>query len=112
MAARLASGLWVAAYLARLRLQGIPAYLVHRGDDTAGAVIVKLALMDGTARAHERGFDLASGARLWRILSEGDEADVDAVIARQRARDRDLWVIEVEDRAGRVLLDEDGLSDG
>jgi hypothetical protein len=35
---------------------------------------------------------------------------VDAVIARQRRVDPDLWVIEVEDRAGRHLLDEDGLS--
>ncbi|MFN5826482.1 MAG: DUF1491 family protein, partial [Rhodobacterales bacterium] len=37
------------------------------------------------------------------------EAAVDAVIARQRGHDRDLWVIEIEDRAGRTLLDEDGL---
>ena len=36
-------------------------------------------------------------------------ADVDAVITRQRGHDRDLWVIEIEDRAGRTLLDEDGL---
>ncbi|MGL5008763.1 MAG: DUF1491 family protein, partial [Paracoccaceae bacterium] len=33
------------------------------------------------------------------------------LLTRQRARDPDLWVIEVEDRAGRSLLDEDGLAD-
>ena len=44
----------------------------------AGAVIVKLALLNGQARAYERGFDLAAGARLWRVLSEGEEAAVDA----------------------------------
>ncbi len=110
MSARLATGLWVAAYLARLRLAAIPAYLVARGDDTAGAVIVKLATLDGQAQAFERGFDLATGARVWRGLVAGAEAEVDAVLARQRARDRDLWVIEIEDRAGRTLLEEDGLS--
>ena len=43
MSARLASGIWVSAYLARLRLADIPAYVVARGDDTAGAVLVKQA---------------------------------------------------------------------
>ena len=38
------------------------------------------------------------------------EVDVDALLARQKSRDRDLWVIELEDRQGRTLLDEDGLS--
>jgi hypothetical protein len=52
-----------------------------------------------------------TGARAWVILTEGDEAEVDAALRRQRARDPDLWVIEVEDRQGRHLLDEQGLSD-
>jgi hypothetical protein len=30
-------------------------------------------------------------------------------VARQRKFDPDLWVIEIEDRQGRTLLDEDGL---
>lgn len=106
MSARLASGIWVAAYLHRLQIDGIPAYVIARGDDTAGAVLVKLALMDGTARAYQRGFDLASGARVWQVLVEGPEAVVDGAIARQRSFDPDLWVIEVEDARGRILLDE------
>jgi hypothetical protein len=108
--ARLASGIWVSAYLRRLDLAGVPAFVTARGDQTAGAVLVKLALLDGTARLYERGFDLASDARLWRLRAEGPETEVDAALARERARDRDLWVIEVEDRQGRSLLDEDGLS--
>jgi hypothetical protein len=34
---------------------------------------------------------------------------VDEAVARQRRFDPDLWVIEVEDRAGRHLLGEEGL---
>ncbi|MGQ0564062.1 MAG: DUF1491 family protein [Gemmobacter sp.] len=109
--ARLASGLWVAAYLARLQAAAIPAYVTRRGDAGAGAVVVKLATLDGRARAFERGFDLASDRRMWRVLAEGPEAEVDAVLARARARDRDLWVIEVEDRQGRTLLDQEGLDE-
>ncbi|WP_431298376.1 DUF1491 family protein [Tabrizicola sp. BL-A-41-H6] len=111
MSARLASGIWVSAYLTRLRLADIPAYVTAKGDAQAGAVVVKVALLDGTARAFERRSDLTSGARAWMQMAEGPEAEVDAMLTRQRARDPDLWLIELEDRQGRTLLDEDGLSD-
>ena len=108
--ARLTTRFWVDAYLARLRLSDIPAFVVAHGDDTAGAVVVKLSTLDGRARLFHRSFDLTSDARVWAVLSEGAEAQVDDAIARQRRFDPDLWVIEVEDRAGRSLLDQDGLS--
>jgi hypothetical protein len=107
--ARLTAEFWVQAYLARLRLADIPAYVVARGDATAGAVLVKQAPLDGTARAFQRSFDPMTGERRWMVLADGPEPDVDAAIARQRDFDPDLWVIEVEDRAGRHLLDEPGL---
>ena len=111
MGDRLTAEFWVAAYLTRLRLQDIAAFVVAHGDDSAGTVLVKLNRLDGTAVAYQRSFDLMSGARAWVVLTEGVEAEVDAALRRQRARDPDLWVIEVEDRQGRHLLDEPGLSD-
>ncbi len=108
---RLTAEFWVQAYLARLRLRDIPAFVVAHGDDTAGAVLVKLNTLDGRARAFQRSFDPLSGARQWIVLAEGEERAVDAAVDRQRGFDPDLWVIEVEDRAGRHLLDEDGLSE-
>lgn len=112
MTPRLASGVWVSAYLTRLRLADIPAYVTAKGDADAGAVVVKVALLDGTARAFERRSDLMSGARAWFLLAEGPEAEVDALVKRTKGRDPDLWVIELEDRQGRTLLEEPGLSDG
>jgi hypothetical protein len=111
MTARLASGIWVSAYLARLRLAEIPAYVTAKGDPEAGAVVVKVALLNGSARAFERRSDLLSGRRAWILLAEGPEAEVDVLLTRSRARDPDLWVIELEDRQGRTLLDEEGLAD-
>lgn len=108
--ARLASGLWVHAYLRRLALANIPAFVTAHGDDTAGAVLVKLNTLNGQATALMRQYDLTTGVRVWQQLAHGVEEDVDTSIAKQRDFDRDLWVIEVEDRAGRHLLDEDGLS--
>lgn len=110
MSARLAAGVWVDAYLARLRLAAIPAYVMARGDATAGAVVVKLATMDGRARAFQRRHDLMADGRVWFVLAEGDETEIDAILRRERARDPDLWLIEVEDRLGRTLLEEEGLS--
>ena len=106
---RLTAEFWVQAYLTRLRLVEIPAFVVARGDNTAGAVLIKLNTLDGKAVAFQRSFDLMSGERRWIELSSGDEREVDDAISRQRGFDPDLWVIEVEDRNGRHLLDEPGL---
>ena len=109
---RLTADFWVHAYLARLRLQDIPGFVVTHGDDTAGAVLVKLSTLDGRACAFHRSFDLNTGSRVWVVLEQGAEAAVDAAIARQRHFDPDLWVLEVEDRQGRHLLDQPGLAEG
>ena len=108
---RLTSDIWISAYLTRLRLADIPAFVVQRGNATAGAVLVKLNLLDGQGIVFQRSFDLQSGARNWVELISGDEADLDLAIVRQRDFDPDVWVVEVEDRLGRHLLDEPGLSE-
>lgn len=108
--ARLTARFWVDAYLARLRVFDIPAFVVAHGDDTGGAVLVKLATLDGQATVFQRSFDLMSGNRKWVELAAGEEREVDAAIGRQRSFDPDLWVIEVEDRQGRHLLQEEGLN--
>ena len=106
---RLTARFWVDAYLARLRMFDISAFVVAHGDDTGGAVLVKMATLDGQAAVFQRSFDLMTGDRKWVELTKGDERDVDEAITRQRGFDPDLWVIEVEDRQGRHLLDEEGL---
>lgn len=107
---RLTARFWVDAYLARLRVYDIPAFVVAHGDDTGGAVLVKLATLDGNAILFQRSFDLMTGERAWAELSKGAETEVDGAVARQRGFDPDLWVIEVEDRQGRHLLDQAGLT--
>ena len=107
--ARLAAGLWVSAYLARLGQQNIPAYVVAHGDDTAGAVLVKCARLDGTAQLWAREWDFETDSRDWRMTLDGAERAVDASIRKLRGLDPDLWVVEVESREGRVLLGEEGL---
>ena len=110
--ARLATSIWVSAYLMRLSLEGIPAHIVKRGDATAGAVAVKLAFMNGRASFYTRGYG-PDGRPGWQPQAEdAEEAEVDAAIQRQRRYDPDLWVIEVEDPRGRHMLDAPGLEPG
>jgi hypothetical protein len=108
---RLATEIWVAAYLLRLRQAAIPAFLTARGDDGAGAVLVKVATLDGGAALYARQYDLHTDRRTWIQIEAGPEADVDAALGRERQRDPDLWIIEVEDKAGRSLLDEPGVGE-
>ena len=102
---RLATEFWVHAYIKRLELQNIPAYVVSHGDNTAGAVLVKVATLDGQACLMHRSYDLQSGDLSWTELSSGPESDVDNFIAKQRSYDPDLWVIEVESSSGKHLLE-------
>lgn len=110
MTPRLAARVWIDAYLRRLDLELIPAHIARKGDATAGAVLVKLATMDGRAQLFQRSFDLMTGERTWVVLAEGDEAEVEEAARRQGKFDPDLWVIEVEDPKGRHLLDDPGLN--
>lgn len=109
--ARLTADFWVRAYLRRCELADIPAFVTAKGDPTAGAVLIKLATLDGRAQIFQRSFNLATGSRAWVALASGVEPEVDAAIARQRRNDPDLWVVEIESKKGQTLLGEDGLSD-
>ncbi|WP_201450235.1 DUF1491 family protein [Sphingobium yanoikuyae] len=43
-------------------------------------------------------------------IAQGPERDIDAITTREAGFDPDLWVIEIESRDGRTLLDQDGLA--
>ena len=107
---RLTSGFWVDAYRMQLEALGVPVMVVAKGDATAGAVLIKLNTLDGQATLYHRSFNLMTGARVWDVLVSGTEAEVDGSISKQRSFDPDLWVIEVEDREGRHLLDDPSLA--
>ncbi len=105
---RLPTELWISAQLRRFNSMGVGAYLLRRGDAERGTVIVRLAGKDG-ARVLTQVRDL-DGKLTWMDVKEGavlppDEAD--AYIDRAVNRDSDLWVIEVETRAGENPFDQD-----
>jgi len=113
---RLKSEIWVRAYLKRCRAEGADALLARHGDDDAGAIYIKVSRLDGTAILFgpaPAGLDETREDRRWEALKSGPsaEADVDAFLERQVSFDADVWIVVVEDRAGRHFLD-DWLSPG
>ncbi len=111
---RIATELWVSAHLRRLGREGLPAYLLRRGDPRGGLVLLKLVDGRGAARVLTQSRDI-DGRRIWMTAGGRPgaaspammaEADADAYISRATGRDPDLWVIEIEDRDGRHPFDD------
>ena len=97
MTPRLTADFWVQAYLTRLRLADIPAFVVRKGDPTAGAVAVKLSPLDGSAALFQRRFDLMADTRRWEEVARGAEAEIDALF------DLDLHLRHVDTIFARVF---------
>ncbi len=97
--------LWVSALLRRANLAGAFATIVHRGDAERGDVLVKVLRARGEADLYGPAFNPEGPSEFERLEVEG-ESGVDSLVTRRRASDRDLWVIEIEDPAGRHFLTE------
>jgi hypothetical protein len=107
MQPRLKSGLWVKALIRRYDGQAIPATVVRKGDADAGAILVKINRRERGCIVLNRVQDPA-GTLVWQHATGAtpvDEPTADAYVARQVGRDPDLWVIEIEDRGGEIVLD-------
>jgi hypothetical protein len=111
---RLKSGIWVAAYLRRCQVEGAFAAVRRRGAEEAGAIFIIINRLDGTATlygpAPQSAFEEAQPSdRMFNTVLGGaapaPEADVDARLKREVSFDPDVWIVEVEDRAGRHFLD-------
>ncbi len=109
---RIATQLRVQALLRRCSSAGVPAVVARRGDAERGALFVKVATLDGRAKlfgprpasmeTHED-----DGVLTAHVDPEGAaEAQIDAYLERQVEYDPDVWIVEIEDRAGRSFLDD------
>lgn len=102
----------MAAYLRRCQTEGIFGAVRRRGAEEAGAVLVKVALLDGHAMlyvpAPQTVYD--DSRPIERIFTPTSpqpvpEANVEERLAREIRFDPDAWIVETEDKAGRHFLD-------
>ncbi len=108
---RLRSDFFVSAHLRRLDVAAIPAALRRRGAAEAGAIFVKVDRLDGSADlygpAPQALFEAdGPGERRFSPLLQGaTPLDVEERLTKEVRFDSDLWIIEIDDRAGRHFLD-------
>ncbi len=111
---RLRSDIWVAAYLRRCGVEGANAVLRRRGAAEAGAIFVKIDKLDGSAALYgpaSQSAAMAPGQGVERMFARAHKAEwigsreADERLDREIAFDPDLWIVEVEDREGRVWFD-------
>lgn len=108
---RVTSSLWAGAYVRRCFAEGAFAAVARHGAEEAGAIFVVVDRLNGTADlyvpAPQATFtETHPSERLFQLVAaEQPLAEIDARIEREVRFDPDLWVIAVEDRAGRAFLD-------
>ena len=96
---RVKAGIWVQMALRMGDLDGRPGAVLRRGDTDAGGVLVMLRGRDGVSVLSQ--VRSATGAAAWmRGTGPGavPEPEAEAYVARQVARDPDLWGLEFEAR--------------
>lgn len=109
---RLRSDIFVSALIRRAEIEGAAAVLRRRGSAEAGAIFVKLDRLDGRAALFgpaPQSEDMPDGVdRLFaRVHAQEwlDPVDAEARMKREVIFDPDLWIVEIEDRAGRTFLE-------
>jgi len=100
---RLSTELYVQAHIRQCFAQGLIAMVLHKGDTWGGAILLKIELLGPGCRLLSQTRD-EQGEIAWLQVKDGtifSEPDAAVYIERQIKRDPDLWVVEIEDRAGR-----------
>ena len=96
MSARLPTGLAVSALLRRVNDAGGLAVVRAKGDPQAGAVLVTVTDRNGPTRCLERGIGPSGEIALIDTTPrDSDPAAIDDYCRRRRARDPDLWLIDL-----------------
>jgi hypothetical protein len=115
---RLRSDIWVSAYIRRCNGAGGSAVLRKRGAAEAGAIVIRLDDLAGRTAVYgpapQSMFDeRAMDRRFVRLHDEAwiDNAASETRLQRELRFDSDLWIIEVEDRAGRHFLQPEEVAD-
>lgn len=97
MADALKTKLWIDAHIRSCFAQDMPAFVLARGDEERGGILLKIDRFGAGIQLLERTLDF-DGNRVWRqLLVGGDGQAASEKISKKRSFDEDLWVLEIED---------------
>ena len=96
----------------RCQTEGVFGAVRRRGAEEAGAVFVKVALLDGTAMlytpAPQSAYD--ESRPVDRVFAPSppqpvEERKIEERLQKEISFDPDVWIVETEDKAGRHFLE-------
>lgn len=98
---RLTSDFFIASLIRRVFADGGFAAVEQKGAEAAGAIFIRqrtrLGLETLFAPAPQALFGEETATRLFeRRLADAEASAVDALLARERRFDPDLWIVEIE----------------
>ena len=107
---RVTSEFWVSAYVRRCNSEGAFAVVQRRGDAQAGAIFVIADTLRGECTlfgaASQSLLEEADGSRYFTALEGPVPCSViDDRLRRETRFDPDVWIVAVEDPAGRHFLE-------
>lgn len=93
----------VSAARAQAQAAGAFMYIRHKGDADRGTLLVKLNDMAGNHTLYRQIWD--GERRRLDLIATDTEQKLEDMLASESKFDRDLWIIEIEDRQGRLFFD-------
>lgn len=108
MTERLATGVWAGALVRRVHAAGGFATIIHKGDETAGAVVLLFRRRDGSCAALTRVAQ-KRGGHAWMINLDQPQDRLEIInqfLDKQRSYDPDLWIIELDIADPERFIDE------
>lgn len=78
----------------------------HHGDNNSGTILLKINLLDGTSQVMTQ--IRLDDKLVWSPAMRSNpvtETDAESYLERQLRNDPDVWIVEVEDKQGRLWFD-------
>lgn len=102
--ARIATEVWVQAGIRQCQSEGKAVYVINKGAEYSGTVIVKINTLKDGCHVYSQIRDMDGNLGWMPAFDSGavEEARADEYIRRALSRDPDVWVVEIEDPAGKI----------
>ncbi len=106
--ARIKTGLLVQAGIRHCEGKLLSAMLRRRGDADAGALLVKVSRLDGSAALFSRVTSFSGGTEWQRSSGEEwlPEAEIEKRLESEIRFDPDIWIVEIENPGGENPFEE------
>lgn len=101
---------WVSALIKRCEIGGASAFITHKGDHENGSVLIKIVPQMRKAKllipSRNLEGDLIFIDMTQKVSPnlEENEFEIDEYLTKRLKTDKDLWIVEIEDKLGRDFL--------